>query len=133
MNTVLSRSITTAVAVAAHAAPLVLAGPASAQGGGGTDVRSTGTCSGGGVFELKAKADDGRIEIEYEVDTNRAGQVWNVRLNDNGVTVFSGTATTIAPSGSFTLRRMIPNRAGADTIRATATLGARICGGVVTL
>lgn len=133
MNTVLSRSITTAVVAAALTAPLALASPAFAQGGGGTSVRSSGHCSGGGAFELKAKHDDGRIEVEYEVDTNRAGQAWHVRLRDNGVTVFSGTATTAAPSGSFTVHRSIANRAGSDTIRAKATFGDRTCGGVVTL
>jgi hypothetical protein len=132
MNTVLSRSITTAVAVAAMTAPLMLAGPASAKGGG-TAVRSSGSCSGGGVFELKAKHDDGRIEVEYEVDTNRAGQAWHVQLTDNGVAVFSGTATTVAPSGSFTVRRLVADRVGADTIRAAATFGTRSCGGAVTL
>jgi hypothetical protein len=132
MNTVFSRSITTAVAVAAMTVPLAFAGPASAKGGGDA-VRSTGSCSGGGVFELKAKHDDGRIEVEYEVDTNRAGQAWHVRLTDNGVSVFSGTATTVAPSGSFTVHRLIPNRAGTDTIRAAATFGTRSCAGVVTL
>ncbi len=132
MKTVLSRSITTAIAAAALTAPLVLAGPASAKGGGDA-VRSTGSCSGGGVFELKAKHDDGRIEVEYEVDTNRAGQAWAIRITDNGVSVLAGTATTVAPSGSFELRRSIPNRVGADTIRAAATFGTRSCGGSVTL
>ncbi len=132
MNTALSRSITAAAAVAALSAPLAFAGPASARGGGDA-VRSSGSCSGGGVFELKAKHDDGRIEVEFEVDTNRAGQAWHVHVTDNGVRVFSGTATTVAPSGSFTIRRLITDRAGADTIRATATFGTRSCAGVVTL
>ena len=132
MNTVLSRSITSALAVAVMAAPLAFAGPASAKGGGGS-VRTSGQCVGGGVYELKAKHDDARIEVEYQVDTNRAGQVWHVSLTDNGVTVFSGTATTVAPSGSFTVRRLIANRVGSDTIRAAATLGGRSCRGAVTL
>jgi hypothetical protein len=133
MNRILSRSITTAVATAALAAPLVLAGPASAQGGGSRAVRSSGHCVGGGIFELKAKHDDGRIEVEYEVDTNRAGQAWHVRLTDNGHVLFSGTRKTVAPSGSFTVRRLVANRAGADTIRASATFGSRTCGGKVTV
>ncbi|MDT4913921.1 MAG: hypothetical protein QOC66_3049 [Pseudonocardiales bacterium] len=131
MKAIMSRSMTTAVAVAALAAPLLIAGPASARGGGDSAVRNSGRCVGGGVFELKAKHDDGRIEVEYEVDTNRAGQVWRVRLSDNGVLVFSGNATTVAPSGSFEVRRLIPNRAGSDRIRATATFGSRTCGGTV--
>ena len=133
MSTVLSRSITTAVAAVALAAPLALASPAVAESGGHPSVRSSGACSGGGTFELKAKHDDGRIEVEYEVDTNRAGQAWHVRLTDNGRTVFSGTRTTKAPSGSFTIHRSVANRAGSDTIRAKATFDTRSCGGKVTL
>jgi hypothetical protein len=132
MNRIFTRSITTAVAAAALAAPLALAAPASAHGGGGA-VGSSGHCVGGGVYELKAKHDDGRIEVEYEVDTNRAGQLWHFRLTDNGVLVRSGTARTVAPSGSFTIHRTIANRAGKDTIRARATLGSRSCGGTVVL
>lgn len=131
MNPILSRSIGTAVAAVTLTAPLLLAGPASARGGGDA-VRNSGSCVGGGVFELKAKHDDGRIEVEYEVDTNRAGQAWHYRITDNGVLVASGTATTVAPSGSFTVHRLVANRAGTDTIRASATLGTtRSCGGVV--
>jgi hypothetical protein len=105
----------------------------NASGGhGGGAIVSRGTCHGGGTFELKAKHDDGAIEVEFEVDTNRAGQVWAVRLTDNGVTVFSGHATTTRPSGSFSLRKVIANRAGADAVHATATMGARTCRGTVT-
>jgi hypothetical protein len=133
MNTILSRSLTTAVAAAALAAPLAFAAPASASHGGGTAIRNSGHCVGGGVFELKAKHDDGRIEVEYEIDTNRAGQSWHYKLTDNGVLVASGTAKTLAPSGSFTVHRSIKNRVGKDTIRARGTFGSRSCGGTVGL
>ncbi|GAB3072878.1 hypothetical protein [Phycicoccus sp. Root563] len=92
--------------------------PASAKG---LDVRASGTCSKGSVWKLKAKADDGRIQTELEVDSNRVGQAWSVRLSDNGVLLWSGKRTTVAPSGSFTLGRLVANRAGTDRIRATAT------------
>jgi hypothetical protein len=125
--------LATATIAAGLAAPLlVAAAPASAQGGGG-GVRSHGACVHGGTFTLKAKHDDGRIEMEYEVDTNVAGQVWAARIRDNGVLVVSRNATTAAPSGSFTIAKHIANRAGADTIRASATFKAHTCGGKVTL
>lgn len=84
------------------------------------EVRSQGTCSKGSVWKLKAKADNGRIETELEVDSNRVRQVWSVQIADNGVRVFSGTRTTVAPSGSFSVERLIPNRAGTDRITGTA-------------
>lgn len=94
--------------------------PASAKGGGG-DVRVAGRCTGRTTSKLKVKHDDGRIEAEVEVDSNRNGQRWNVHITDQGVQVFAGTAITKAPSGSFEVERRIPNRAGTDVITATAT------------
>jgi hypothetical protein len=96
----------------------IAAGPASAKGGDA--VRRSGSCSANSDWKLKAKPDDGRIEVEFEVDSNRVGQTWAVRIADNGVQVFSGTRVTQAPSGSFTVERRIANRAGIDHIRATA-------------
>ncbi len=84
------------------------------------EVRTSGTCSQGATWKLKTKSDDGRLEVELEVDSNRVGQTWSVRLRDNGVLVHSGTAKTVAPSGSFEIGRRITNRSGSDTITATA-------------
>jgi hypothetical protein len=113
---------------------VVGAAPAFARGGGGGggDVRASGPCATGS-WQLKVKPDDGRIEVEAEVDTNRVGQVWNWRLSDNATQFASGSATTTAPSGSFTIERRTANRVGTDTIRLTATRGATTCRGVVTL
>jgi hypothetical protein len=107
-------------------------GTASAKGG---DVRAAGKCSGGSVWKLKAGARDGGIETEFEVDSNVNGQVWSVQITDNGVQVFAGNRATVAPSGSFSVERRISNRAGSDSIRATA-MNARTgerCSGVVTV
>ena len=121
-----------ALVATALAAPLALAAPAHASGG--TAVVNRSSCVGGGIFTLKAKHDDARvIEVEYEVDTNRAGQVWSVRLLHDGVTIFSGPATTVAPSGSFTVRRTTGNWSGTDVITSRATRGAQVCGGRVAL
>ena len=50
---------------------------------------------------MKAKPDDGRIQLELEIDSNRVGQVWAVGITDNNVRVFSGNRVTTAPSGSI--------------------------------
>ena len=115
--------------------PIVLLGsasPALAKGGGNGDVRASGPCATGS-WELKAKLDDGRIEVEAEIDTNRVGQTWAWRLSDNGAQFASGTGTTVAPSGSFEVRRLTANRAGADVLHLTATRGATTCAGTVRL
>lgn len=49
------------------------------------------------------------------------GRTWAVRVNDNGSRVASATATTVAPSGSFTVSRRLSDLAGSDRIVATAT------------
>ncbi|MCW2529497.1 MAG: hypothetical protein JWM76_4357 [Pseudonocardiales bacterium] len=128
-----TRKAGTAVALlAAFGAPLMFTDSAFAKGGGDNKaVESRGACVGGGEFKLKAKHDDGRIEVEYEVDTNKVGQVWTVSLTDNGVTVFSGKRTTLAPSGSFTVEKLIADRAGTDSLKAHAVFGSRSCGGML--
>ncbi len=95
--------------------------PVAAAAKGGDAVRVTGSCTGHSTSKLKAKHDNGRIEVEFEVDQNRNGKVWRVKLWDDGVRVFAGYRTTVAPSGSFSLSRRIANRAGTDTIVAKAT------------
>jgi hypothetical protein len=92
--------------------------PAMAKDG---DVIVNGSCSAGSTYKLKLGPRDGGIETEFEVDTNAVGQVWSVRMTDNGARVFKGSATTAAPSGSFTVRPKIANPAGTDNVVATAT------------
>jgi len=97
------------------------AGAAQAKGSNDGEVRKSGHCSAATVWNLKAKSDDGRLEVEFEVDSNRNGQRWSVAINDNDVRVFTGARTTVAPSGSFEVERHIANRTGTDRITASAT------------
>ncbi|MDQ1692047.1 MAG: hypothetical protein QOH56_2385 [Pseudonocardiales bacterium] len=127
-NTMRRSAVTLALA-AAIAAPALAAAPAEAKGGNW--VRASGACAGGGVWTLKAKHDNGRIETEYEVDTNRAGQLWRVAISDNNVGLFAGNKRTVAPSGSFTVRLLTSDRAGVDVIRTRSTLGTHSCVGSV--
>ena len=125
--------LTTAAITVSLTAPLVAAAsPAFASGGGG-GVKASGACTNGGHFELKAKHDDGKIEMEYQVDSNRKGQVWAVRITDNGAVVVSRHATTGGPSDSFTIRKDVANRPGTDKIHAHATFKNHTCGGTVKL
>ncbi|MET3806736.1 hypothetical protein ABIB25_003756 [Nakamurella sp. UYEF19] len=109
-----------AISLAAGAFALASATPAAAKGGGAADVRASGHCSAGSVWKAKAKPDNGRIELEVEIDTNRVGQTWAVGITDNNVRVFSGSRITKAPSGSFAVDLLVPNRAGTDGFVGTA-------------
>jgi hypothetical protein len=96
------------------------AGPAQAKGGG-DDVVRRGSCTGSTAWKVKVKPDDGRLEVEAEVDSNRVGQTWQWRLVHDGSTSASGTRKTAAPSGSFEVRRLMVNRPGTDTITLRAS------------
>ena len=103
---------TAAVAIAAVAAPAVA--PASDS----DVVRSAGKCSGSSTSKIKVKPDDGRLEVEFEVDQNKNGVKWKVKLSkDNGKVAFRGSARTKAPSGSFSVEKRIDNQPGADRVK----------------
>jgi hypothetical protein len=106
------------------------AGPAAARDG---DVIRTGDCSGSANWKLKGGLRDGRIEVEFEVDSNRVGQTWRVRLSDNGNVFFRGLRTTLAPSGSFTVEKRTANLAGTDRIVGFARnlASGQTCKGVI--
>ncbi len=91
--------------------------PAAAKDG---DVIKRGSCSGSADWKLKLSPEDGRIEVEYEVDSNVNGQTWKVKLFKNGDRTFRGTRTTKTPSGSFEVRVVTSDPAGTDTIRGKA-------------
>ena len=110
---------------------VVAAGATSAEAKGRQVIRTGGCDNSSATWKLKAQSDDGRIEVEFEVDANRVGQTWAVRMGDYGHLFFTGNRTTAGASGSFTVTRRIANRAGTDTIRARATRGAATCAGVV--
>ena len=123
---------TTAIRIGAVAlagtALLATAGPALAND---ADVIRRGGCSGSSDWKLKASPENGRIEVEGEVDSNRTGQTWKWRMLHNGQVSARGSATTTGPSGSFDVRRVMVNLAGTDRIgwRATNPVTGEVCRG----
>jgi hypothetical protein len=113
-------------------AALAAASSAPAKSGGDPVVKQ-GSCSGSATWKLKAKVDGGVIETEFEVDQNVVGKKWRVVIRQNGVKRFSGIKTTKAPSGSFTVRRLLDNTAGSDRIvgKATALATGQTCHGAL--
>ena len=113
---------------------ITLAGTTSALAKSGDVVRQ-GSCSGSSNWKLKLSPDNGKIQVEYEVDTNKAGQHWRVKLFENGNRIFRGTKTTQGASGSFTVRTLANNTAGSDSFRAHAQnlAGGETCGGAASI
>jgi hypothetical protein len=88
---------------------------------GGRARRATGSCTGSSTAKIKVKRDDGRLETEFEVDEDRVGERWQVVLRRNGRVAVRTSATTRAPSGSFSVERRLADGRGTDTITARAT------------
>jgi hypothetical protein len=105
-------------ACVACAAALVGAQSTAAKDG---DVLVRGTCTKASTSKLKLSEEDGRIEVEFEVDQNRNGVRWTVVLRRPSQVLLRTTRLTRAPSGSFELRRVVADLAGPDRISARAT------------
>ena len=98
--------------------------PGDDHGGGKVTrtVAKSGNCSAASHSRLKVKAEDGRLETEFEVDQNRVGKRWRVTIKRNGSTVFRSMRTTQAPSGSFEVRRLLAGGAGSRIVATAKAL-----------
>jgi hypothetical protein len=121
-------TIATVAAVTTIAGFGFAAGPAMAND---DDVIRRGSCSGSSDWKLKASPEDGRIEVEGEVDSNKVGQTWRWRILHNGEVSARGKKTTKAPSGSFEVRRLLVDLRGDDGIgwRARNPKSGEVCRG----
>ena len=106
------------LACAIGAVALVAIPATSAKDG---DVLVRGACTKASSSKLKLSEEDGRIEVEFEVDQNRNGVRWTVVLRRPATVLVRTTRVTRGPSGSFELRRVVADLAGADRITARAT------------
>ncbi len=95
------------------------------------DVIRRGSCSGATDWKLKGSPENGRIEVEGEIDSNHNGQTWRWRIFHDGKVSAHGRATTHAPSGSFEVRRLLVNGRGVDHIgfRAKNPRSGEVCRG----
>jgi hypothetical protein len=114
-----TRRTTTAIALAVALGVVAPIPSALAKDG---DIIARAGCSDSSNAKLKLSEENGRIEVEFEVDQNRNGVrwSWSLRRPSRGV-VRSGTAVTRAPSGSFEVRRVLSDLPGPDRITARAT------------
>lgn len=107
---------------------LALVGAAPAHAGD-DDRERTGSCSGSASWKIKAGPDDGRMEVEAEIDSNRTGQTWRWTLRHDGSVVDRGRSVTIGRSGSFEVERRTTNAPGTDTFtfRAVHRATGQVC------
>ena len=74
----------------------------------------------GTTWEFNLEKEGKRIDVDLDVEAQRAGQRWDVRLYHNGKRVTKVVRTTDA-EGEFELDRNRPNKKGTDTLRFKAT------------
>ena len=106
-----------ALAALVAAGALAVAPAALAKDG---DIIRRGGCAGASDWKLKLSREDGKIEVEFEVDQNKNGHEWRVTLKKDGNRFFRGIRTTQAPSGSFEVERRTDNGSGDEHIVARA-------------
>jgi len=107
--------------VALLLACLLLALPASSQARGGDDeVRTSGSCGGGASSELRIRAEDGTIELRFEVRGARRGS-WRVVVVQERRVAWRGTVGASGGSRSFRVERELDDLPGADAIMVRAS------------
>jgi hypothetical protein len=118
--------------VAVTAVLVAVGSPATAKDKDGR-VSASGSCSSGATWKVKASPEDGRLEAEGEVDSNRAGQTWWWSLKQNGTGIANSKSRTKGRSGSFEVRKVTRDRSGTDTFVFTARRSGTsvVCRGVV--
>lgn len=79
-----------------------------------------GRGAAGTQWEFNVEKEGKRIDVDLDVESQRAGQRWDVRLYHNGHRVTKVVRTTDG-EGEFDLDRNRPNKKGKDTLRFKAT------------
>jgi hypothetical protein len=130
-KTLLALATLSTSAVLALGAPALSSSASASHGGDDGRVIKSGTCTDGSRWKLKVKNDDGRLEVEGEVDSNRSGQTWAWKIKDNGSVAAKGSATTGGSSGSFSVERKIANKAGTDKVVFRALHAGEVCAGTI--
>ena len=87
----------------------------------GDDARVDGTCGKGATSQLKLRAEDGAISVEFKLDSNRGGRRWRLVLVHERRVVWRGRARTRSGSGAFRIRRSVPDFAGVDQVSVRAS------------
>jgi hypothetical protein len=94
---------------------LSLAAPAAAS----DEVRVDGSCGAGARSQLRLRADDGSIRVEFRVRSAHSGESWRVTLVHERRVAWRGVVRT-SGNGSARVRRSVADYEGADRISVRA-------------
>ena len=102
---------------------LALSPPALAKDGG--DVRVAGSCSAGASSQLRVRAHDGAIRVEFVLRPRRRGGAWRTALVHERRVEWRGDLRSSSSSGTVRLRRSVADFEGPDqvTVRTSGPRG----------
>lgn len=83
------------------------------------DVIKRANCPGSAKSKLKASPENGRIEVEYEIDNAVAGERWKIILKKGNRKIFKGVRT-VNGAREIKVRKVTSNGAGTERISAKA-------------
>jgi hypothetical protein len=108
----------------------MLAAPTTALAG----VR-TGHCSGAADWEIEVYHEDGRVEVEFEVDHSRSGATWRWTMKNDGTVFAHGKAKIKAHRDSFSASRLTANGPRHDhiVVRAVNVATGQVCRATATI
>jgi hypothetical protein len=99
--------------------------------GNNQETIRSGSCSGAANWKLKLSPENGgTMEVDYEIDVNRAGQRWRVTLFHQGRRIHRTVHVTRGRSGSFTAKELQSHRRGVVRAKAVRLGDGQRCGGV---
>jgi hypothetical protein len=99
----------------------VAAAEASHGDGGDLEVRIRGKCSAGSVWRLRARAEDGKIEIEFRVEPRRRTGLWQIIVLHERRIALRRTLRAPSGGGSVELRTTVADWWGTDDLVIRAT------------
>jgi hypothetical protein len=96
-------------------------------------VARHGSCSGQADWKLKVAPENGRLQVEFEVQHATAGEHWQVKIKENGSPLLS-SGKVVRADGSFDVKHRANNTSGPDRFvaRATNASSGESCVGTVT-
>ena len=84
------------------------------------EVQTLGSCSQGKArYELEVDREHGHYEVSFDLDSNRSGQQWRLKLFHDGDRVFNDVRRTDGER-EVDFERDRPDTAGKDRFHATA-------------
>ena len=88
---------------------------------GEREVRRAGTCTGSSRATIRLEAEDGKIDVEFEIRTPTRTRAWRIVLLHERRVAFQAFVRPRSGGRSIRLRRILPDWFGRDTIVVRAT------------